>query len=141
MHVLALRRQGGGGAAPRQRGGRLGHAGAGDLVSGDAPPNLPPLSDGAVAPLSELLTDPAVPKAGHGIKRDWLARRLAGVEPPTFTNDEATIPALKAVTAHRFKQESWRVLRPPLRELDESPRRELIEALDREAGDKEAGTS
>ena len=58
----------------------LGHVGAGDLVSGDAPPNLPPLSDPALAPLAGLLADAAVPKAGHGIKRDWLALRRAGVE-------------------------------------------------------------
>jgi DNA polymerase-1 len=58
----------------------LGHAGGGDLISGDPPANLPPLSDPALAPLAELLADAAVPKVGHGVKRDWLALRRAGVE-------------------------------------------------------------
>ena len=42
--------------------------------------NLPPLGDPAIAPLVELLTDPAVRKAGHNIKYDWQVLRGAGVE-------------------------------------------------------------
>ena len=37
-------------------------------------------TDPAVAPLAELLRDPAVPKAGHNIKYDWQVLRRAGVE-------------------------------------------------------------
>jgi DNA polymerase I len=58
----------------------LGHVGGGDLVSGDPPPNLPALSEPALEPLAGLLADAAVPKAGHGVKRDWLTLRRAGVE-------------------------------------------------------------
>jgi 4-hydroxy-tetrahydrodipicolinate synthase len=39
------------------------------------------------------------------------------------------IPALKAVAAHRFERASWRIVRPPLRELPDFQRRELIDAL------------
>ncbi|MGH7656941.1 MAG: DNA polymerase I, partial [Gemmatimonadales bacterium] len=42
--------------------------------------NLPPLNDPACAPLAALLADPAVPKAGHDLKRDWQVLRHAGVE-------------------------------------------------------------
>ncbi|MBA3445171.1 MAG: DNA polymerase I [Gemmatimonadales bacterium] len=42
--------------------------------------NLPPLTHPACAPLYGLLTDPAVPKAGHNIKFDWQVLRRAGVE-------------------------------------------------------------
>src|SRR4051812_20416223 len=42
--------------------------------------NLPPLTDPANEPLRALLTDPAVPKAGHDIKFDWQVLRAAGVE-------------------------------------------------------------
>jgi DNA polymerase-1 len=42
--------------------------------------NLPPLTDAANEPLRALLTDPAVPKAGHDIKFDWQVLRAAGVE-------------------------------------------------------------
>lgn len=44
------------------------------------------------------------------------------------------IPALKAATASRFGREAWRIVRPPLRELPETQRRELIEALAAEGG-------
>jgi DNA polymerase-1 len=49
---------------------------------GDPPPvrNLPSLRDPACAPLYDLLTDSAVPKAGHDIKFDWQVLRAAGVE-------------------------------------------------------------
>ncbi len=65
----------------------LGHAGGGDLVSGDPPPNLPALSDTSLQPLADLLADAAVPKAGHDVKRDWLALRRAGVEPAGVADD------------------------------------------------------
>ncbi len=42
--------------------------------------NLPPITDAACAALVALLTDPAVPKAGHNIKYDWQVLRRAGVE-------------------------------------------------------------
>jgi DNA polymerase-1 len=42
--------------------------------------NLPPLADPSNEPLRALLTDPAVPKAGHDIKFDWQVLRAAGVE-------------------------------------------------------------
>jgi len=43
------------------------------------------------------------------------------------------IPALKAVAAHRFGRDSWRIVRPPLRELTDAQRRELIDALGAES--------
>jgi len=52
----------------------------GDLAAPAPVPNLPPLSDPACAPLVELLTDPAVRKAGHHVKYDWQVLRRAGVE-------------------------------------------------------------
>jgi DNA polymerase I len=52
----------------------------GPLAGGVPPANLPPLSAAGMAPLRELLSDPAVPKAGHHIKYDWLVLRRAGVE-------------------------------------------------------------
>jgi len=52
----------------------------GDLAAPAPVPNLPPLTDPACAALVALLTDPAVPKAGHHIKYDWQVLRRAGVE-------------------------------------------------------------
>jgi len=52
----------------------------GELPGGEPPKNLPALASPALAPLRELLTDPAVKKAGHNIKYDWLVLRRAGVE-------------------------------------------------------------
>jgi DNA polymerase-1 len=56
----------------------------GSLGEGTSPAapvrNLPPLTDFAMAPLYSLLTDPAVPKAGHNIKYCWQVLRRAGVE-------------------------------------------------------------
>ncbi len=60
-------------------GGSLGSLGAGSDAS-TAVRNLPPLTDGALAPLYQLLTDPAVAKAGHNLKFDWQVLRRAGVE-------------------------------------------------------------
>ncbi len=42
--------------------------------------NLPPLDAPAMAPLTELLREPAVPKVGHGVKRDQLVLRRAGID-------------------------------------------------------------
>jgi DNA polymerase-1 len=52
----------------------------GELASGPPPANLPPLATEPLRPLRDLLSDPAVPKAGHNVKLDWLALRRAGVE-------------------------------------------------------------
>ena len=52
----------------------------GPLAGGEAPRNLPPLASDALAPLRALLADPAVPKAGHNVKFDWLVLRRAGAE-------------------------------------------------------------
>jgi DNA polymerase-1 len=53
---------------------------AGELAAPVPVRNLPPLTDPAVAPLHQLLTDPLVHKAGHNIKYDWQVLRRAGVE-------------------------------------------------------------
>jgi DNA polymerase-1 len=53
---------------------------AGELAAPTPVKNLPPLTDPALAPLVELLTDPLVHKAGHNIKDDWQVLRCAGVE-------------------------------------------------------------
>jgi DNA polymerase-1 len=52
----------------------------GDLAAPAPVRNLPPITDPALAPLADLLRDPAVPKAGHNIKYDWQVLRRAGVE-------------------------------------------------------------
>ena len=52
----------------------------GELAGGVAPSNLPPFLGPELAGLRALLADPAVPKAGHNIKYDWLVLRRAGVE-------------------------------------------------------------
>ncbi|TVR60437.1 MAG: DNA polymerase I [Gemmatimonadales bacterium] len=44
------------------------------------PPNLPGLDDPVMAPLVELLQDPAFPKVGQNLKYDLLVFRRAGVE-------------------------------------------------------------
>ncbi|HEY7195128.1 MAG TPA: DNA polymerase I [Gemmatimonadales bacterium] len=43
------------------------------------PRNLPPLTSDALAPVRALLADPAVRKAGHDIKAEWVALARAGV--------------------------------------------------------------
>ena len=59
----------------------FGHRPQGGELAAPAPvKNLPPLSDPACLPLVALLTDPAVPKAGHHVKFDWQVLRGAGVE-------------------------------------------------------------
>ena len=59
----------------------LGHESAeGELAAGPPPSNLPPVSDERMQSLRELLADPAVPKVGHDLKRDWLVLRRAGVQ-------------------------------------------------------------
>jgi DNA polymerase-1 len=50
-----------------------------ELSAARPPDNLPSLADPAMLPLVRLLEDEAVPKAGHDLKRDWLALRRAGV--------------------------------------------------------------
>jgi len=52
----------------------------GELVAGEPPRNLPPLSSAALAPLRALLADPQVRKAGHNVNYDWLVLRRHGVE-------------------------------------------------------------
>src|SRR5207245_422241 len=52
----------------------------GELVAGEPPRNLPPLSSPALAPLRALLADPQVRKAGHNVNYDWLVLRRHGVE-------------------------------------------------------------
>jgi DNA polymerase-1 len=59
----------------------FGHRPAGGELAAPAPVvNLPPITDPACAGLVALLTDPAVPKAGHHLKYDWQVLRRAGVE-------------------------------------------------------------
>lgn len=53
---------------------------AGDLAAPAPVTNLPPLANPACAVLAEVLSDPAVPKAGHNAKFDWQVLRGAGVE-------------------------------------------------------------
>jgi DNA polymerase-1 len=55
------------------------HRPTGDMLEATAVRNLPPLADPALAPLRELLADPAVAKVGHNIKYDWLVLRRAGL--------------------------------------------------------------
>jgi DNA polymerase I len=64
----------------------LGSLGEG-MVPADPVRNLPPLTDPSMAPLSALLADPVVPKAGHNIKDDWQVLRRAGVELAGVTFD------------------------------------------------------
>ena len=52
----------------------------GELAGGVPPKNLPAIKSPELAPLRDLLADPAVKKAGHNIKYDWLVLRRAGVE-------------------------------------------------------------
>ena len=59
----------------------LGHRPPGGELAAPAPvKNLPPLTSPLVVPLAELLSDAAVPKAGHNVKFDWQVLRGAGVE-------------------------------------------------------------
>jgi DNA polymerase-1 len=59
--------------------GPLGSLGAGG--DDDMPiQNLPAITSSPSASIYALLTDPAVPKAGHDIKFDWQVLRKAGVE-------------------------------------------------------------
>src|SRR6185437_7534754 len=52
----------------------------GELAGGVPPKNLPAIKSPELAPLRDLLADPAVKKANHNIKYDWLVLRRAGVE-------------------------------------------------------------
>jgi len=60
---------------------------AGELAAPSPVRNLPPLTDPALAPIADLLQDPAVHKAGHNIKYDWQVLRRAGVELAGVTYD------------------------------------------------------
>jgi DNA polymerase-1 len=58
----------------------LGHQPADGLLSvGQAPINLPPLSDQRMKPLVRWLEDIATPKLGHDVKQTWLRLRAASV--------------------------------------------------------------
>jgi DNA polymerase-1 len=52
----------------------------GPLAGGVPPSNLPPLSSEPMRPLRDLLADPAVAKAAHQVKSDWIVLRRSGVE-------------------------------------------------------------
>ncbi len=52
----------------------------GELAAPPPVKNLPRITDFSCAPLTALLTDPTVRKAGHNIKYDWQVLRGAGVE-------------------------------------------------------------
>ncbi|MEX2080430.1 MAG: DNA polymerase, partial [Dehalococcoidia bacterium] len=54
-------------------------SGDGMFADQDGVANLPSLGHAAMASLREVLGDPAFPKAGHDVKRDWLVLRRAGV--------------------------------------------------------------
>lgn len=49
----------------------------GDAISGDVP-NLPPITDPAMAALRELIADPGIPKILHNVKYDMLVLERAG---------------------------------------------------------------
>lgn len=53
---------------------------SGELAAPDPVQNLPPITDPACRAIVELLSDPAVKKAGHNIKYDWQVLRRAGIE-------------------------------------------------------------
>jgi DNA polymerase I len=57
----------------------LAHRSGGDMLETAAVRNLPPVGDPALAPLRELLADPAVAKVGHNIKYDWLVLKRSGL--------------------------------------------------------------
>lgn len=57
----------------------FGHRSSSDMLEGAPVRNLPPITDSVLAPLVDLLGDPAVEKVGHNIKYDWLVLRRAGV--------------------------------------------------------------
>jgi DNA polymerase-1 len=55
------------------------HRASGEMFERGAVRNLPPATDPQLAPLAELLADPAVAKAGHKLKDDGLVLRRAGL--------------------------------------------------------------
>jgi DNA polymerase-1 len=59
----------------------------GPLAGGEPPRNLPTLASAALAPLRALLADPAVAKAGHNVKFDWVVLRRAGADLAGVTYD------------------------------------------------------
>ena len=68
----------------------LGHRPPGELALGEGfqvLPNLPPLGDERMAPLRDLIEDPAVRKVGQDLKRALVALWNTGVEPAGFWFD------------------------------------------------------
>jgi DNA polymerase-1 len=63
------------------------HVPQGELMQDEAPVNLPAPDAEQMRPLTTLLADPAVPKAAHDVKYDWLVLRRAGVELGGVTYD------------------------------------------------------
>ncbi|OGT94354.1 MAG: DNA polymerase I [Gemmatimonadetes bacterium GWC2_71_9] len=55
------------------------HRASGGMFERGAVCNLPPATDPRLAPLAELLADPAVAKVGHNLKDDGLVLRRAGL--------------------------------------------------------------
>ena len=55
------------------------HRASGEMFERGAVRNLPEATDPRLAPLAELLADPAVAKAGHNLKDDGLVLRRAGL--------------------------------------------------------------
>jgi len=55
------------------------HRTSGEMFERGAVRNLPPANDPRLAPLGELLADPAVAKVGHNLKHDGLVLRRAGL--------------------------------------------------------------
>ncbi len=55
------------------------HRASSDMLENVPARNLPPITDPALAPLADLLGDPAIAKVGHNIKYDLLVLRRAGV--------------------------------------------------------------
>jgi DNA polymerase-1 len=89
----------------------------GELAGGVAPRNLPPLLSEALRPLRALLEDPAVPKAGHNIKFDWLVLRRAGVNLAGVTYDSmlASFVLDPGRRSHALDELAREVLRVELR--------------------------
>jgi DNA polymerase-1 len=57
----------------------FGHRAEGEFFSDDGAPELPAITDPALAPFVQLLGDPAIEKVGHDIKYALLTLRRAGV--------------------------------------------------------------
>ncbi len=101
----------------------LGHEGTpADLIEGSAPaPNLPPLTDPAMASLRTLLEDPELPKVGHDLKADTIILRRTGVslEGVDFDTMVASYILDPGRRQHTIGFVSTDVLGRPLAPLDE----------------------